>query len=523
MPPPKSDVWTYFKKINSSTAICKQCSRSLKTSGNTSNLMKHLKSHGIDTRTHKAKGCYSDDTPRPSTSKDADIILNEETKLEQDSLNEGCETHSISSVSTTTITSDILQSFKTIKSFEVGGVKHSEISNTIDYFICADNRPFSTVEGRGFKKLMKTVCPLYKLPSREYFKSNIDLKYDIMHSVYKQKMSEIEHFCLTMDIWSEMMTGRSFLGVTAHFIHKTRRNSISLDVKELCDRHNAAYISEQLKIILNSWDINEKKVVAIVTDNGANMVAAVRLMEGNQHIPCFAHIINLIAETPLSNPQISTLIDKVRNIVKWIKNSVILCDDLRNRQRQNNVKEGLLKKVILDVKTRWNSTFYMLERFIELSSLISEIHFGRRNAPPMVDAGELEAIAEIMKVLKPLEYMSKELSGEDYITASRVFPMINCAMHTYENNIFEMEESKLLNNLILTEMRKRLSKAEHIPVLAVSTLLDPRFKNIHFKDSQAAANAISFVRRLLKHDVMPETPERNNLQAERSSKILGGY
>lgn len=74
-------------------------------------------------------------------------------------------------------------------------------------------------------------------------------------------MSEIEHFCLTMDIWSEMMTGRSFLGVTAHFIHKTRRNSISLDVKELCDRHNAAYISEQLKIILNSWDINEKRLL----------------------------------------------------------------------------------------------------------------------------------------------------------------------------------------------------------------------------------------------------------------------
>lgn len=45
MPPPKSKCWTYFKKLDHLNAQCKICSQSIKYSGNTSNLAKHLKKH----------------------------------------------------------------------------------------------------------------------------------------------------------------------------------------------------------------------------------------------------------------------------------------------------------------------------------------------------------------------------------------------------------------------------------------------------------------------------------------------
>lgn len=45
MSPPRSKVWKHFIKVDSETASCKICFKHLKTSGNTSNLAKHMKLH----------------------------------------------------------------------------------------------------------------------------------------------------------------------------------------------------------------------------------------------------------------------------------------------------------------------------------------------------------------------------------------------------------------------------------------------------------------------------------------------
>ncbi|CAH1714707.1 unnamed protein product [Aphis gossypii] len=43
MSKPKSEVWKYFDKKMNGNAMCKVCGKILRTSGNTSNLMGHLK------------------------------------------------------------------------------------------------------------------------------------------------------------------------------------------------------------------------------------------------------------------------------------------------------------------------------------------------------------------------------------------------------------------------------------------------------------------------------------------------
>lgn len=96
-----------------------------------------------------------------------------------------------------------------------GGDKHSQITNAILFFICTDNRPFYLVEGKGFRRFMKELAPLYKVPSREYIKNKIDNKYDVMFSIYKERIKQIEHILLTCDIWSEMVQTKSFLEITA--------------------------------------------------------------------------------------------------------------------------------------------------------------------------------------------------------------------------------------------------------------------------------------------------------------------
>lgn len=47
MAPPKSIIWTHYTKVNETIAKCKHCFKSVKYCGNTSNLVKHSKTHGI--------------------------------------------------------------------------------------------------------------------------------------------------------------------------------------------------------------------------------------------------------------------------------------------------------------------------------------------------------------------------------------------------------------------------------------------------------------------------------------------
>lgn len=53
-----------------------------------------------------------------------------------------------------------------------------------------------------------------------------------------------------------------------------------------------------------------------------------------------------------------------------------------------------------------------------------------------------------------------------------------------------------LKNAILNECQKRFGPIENVHLLAISTLLDPRFKKIHFKDPLACSKAIKQLREL---------------------------
>lgn len=60
MAPPVSKVWNYFTKKDEKHATCKKCFKNIKYCGNTSNLHKHTKYHGIVLKTNE-KNDFKDD------------------------------------------------------------------------------------------------------------------------------------------------------------------------------------------------------------------------------------------------------------------------------------------------------------------------------------------------------------------------------------------------------------------------------------------------------------------------------
>lgn len=80
-------------------------------------------------------------------------------------------------------------------------------------------------------------------------------------------------------------------------------------------------------------------------------------------MPCFAHTLNLVPAKIIDEDNVvKGFCAKIKDIVTYFKRSVIAADQLRL---------NLNLKLIQSVDTRWNSTYNMLERFMQLSEKIS--------------------------------------------------------------------------------------------------------------------------------------------------------
>lgn len=371
--------------------------------------------------------------------------------------------------------------------------------------IAVDNMPLSTTEKRGFKKLMKELVPLYKLPCRNTITQMMKVKYEVLSSIVKTQIDSIEALSLTTDIWSDMMNTRSFLGLTCHFIQNQQLRSITLGIQELDNNHTAEYIVNILDAMFKEWNIKPEKVKAVITDNGANILRAVHDLFGKKkQLSCFAHTMDLVAKRPFEKkgiPEVIQLVQNVKKIVTYFKHCVNAADLLRKAQSTSN----RCLKLIQSVCTRWNSTYYQLERFVELAEFIAPILLKSSKAPDMLSAEQLDAVRDLIQILKPLERLSKEISGQHYVTCSKIIPMVYSLRETMEMMEPQTNIGQVTKKVIEEQIKERFGLIEQVSPLAISTILDPRFKKIYFKNYTACAHAIGKITSMLSD--IPSQPQ----------------
>ncbi|XP_060836456.1 uncharacterized protein LOC132919127 [Rhopalosiphum padi] len=199
-----------------------------------------------------------------------------------------------------------------------------EIHKALSKMIAINQMPISFCSSPGFKHFMNVVEPNYT-PCSPQSESYITI---ICHTIDKQWIPK----------------------------------SFTLTTHEVDERHTAVNKARHLEKSLVEWDI-EKKAIAIVTDNAANVISAVSQLELNDNmeksgLTCAAHSLRLAVNKTLSDDEIQSILMKSSKIVGHFKHSSIAIKALEKMQQLNKPKLTLLQYC----KTRWNSSFLMLER-----------------------------------------------------------------------------------------------------------------------------------------------------------------
>ncbi|XP_054084924.1 uncharacterized protein LOC105218419 isoform X2 [Zeugodacus cucurbitae] len=227
----------------------------------------------------------------------------------------------------------------------------------------------------------------------------------------------------------------------ANSFSETEMKTVELGAYLMEERKTIENLSLKLRNICNDWG----KTAVFVSDGGANIKGAIKSEFGDgKHISCFGHVINNIGQrlievniTPPaseSRNQVSDLpadendaidnledlitdhteqsslrelLSKVKQIVTFSRQSERATTELLKLQKDKPENSRL--KLIQEVRTRWNSCFEMVDRFIVLADHVSKVLLqvkmdksSKAKPPNMITGEEIDALVEVRDILKPL-------------------------------------------------------------------------------------------------------------------------
>ena len=207
--------------------------------------------------------------------------------------------------------------------------------------------------------------------------------------------------------------------ITCYFLTEIwELRSLVLETFHFELRHTAENIADSLRKAAEKWKISEK-IVDILTDNVSNIVAAVKLVGWN-HVACFSHTLNLVvSEVIKSDESVSVVKKKCKQIVTFFHQSVKATEKLKEVQYQLNLPEH---KLIQEVDTRWNSTFFMFNRIVKQHDAITTaLCLSGHN--DLCRTADFKLLKAPLSALQPFETATREISADQYLSISKPIPL----------------------------------------------------------------------------------------------------
>ena len=355
--------------------------------------------------------------------------------------------------------------------------------------------PFSIVEYSGFQKFVKTLNPLFIFVTRTTIKKECMEAFREQRSALREELKNCgSRVSLTADMWTSNQR-LGYLCVTCHFVDKSW--AIQKRIIRFClmeTPHDGVQMYNFMLKTIQYWNI-EDKICSITLDNASVNGSMMKHLRDNLfkkhllicggaifHIRCAAHVLNLIVQDGLL--AMEGVIDNIRESVKYIKSS-------QSREQLFEdvvVKLGIKcnKKPTLDVSSRWNSTYLMIDSALPYQEAFVELGKQDRQFIYAPSKDEWDMAEAIRKLLETFWVATKVVSGSSYPTSNRYFHEI------WNVKLLLIKQTKNKNKVIapmVAEMQKKFDKYWNESFLAncIPIILDPRYKYgfVEFRLKQA--------------------------------------
>ncbi|XP_031097064.1 zinc finger BED domain-containing protein RICESLEEPER 2-like [Ipomoea triloba] len=328
------------------------------------------------------------------------------------------------------------------ESLSFGKFDATAIRKSVAEMIIIDELPFRFVEAKGFRKCMFTACPRFRMPSR----------WTVARDCYKIYLDEKKN--------------------VSNIFHKGED------------------IGKAIEKCLRDWGLDN--VFTITVDNASSNDVATgylrkkfnnlgsSILDGKfLHMRCIAHIVNLAVNDALKENNES--ICRVRGAVRYVRQSPSRLQKFKECIQMEKIQSKAL--LSLDVCTRWNSTYLMLdsaqkferafERFEELDP-----HYGHDllNSEGITDHDGWENVRRLCMFLGHFYDLTVKVSGSLYVTSNTYFPEI-CEVYSILRDWIKSRDSHFSS--MAQRMKDKFDKYwgnvdKMNMLLYVATVLDPR-------------------------------------------------
>ncbi|KAK9683288.1 hypothetical protein RND81_10G129200 [Saponaria officinalis] len=305
--------------------------------------------------------------------------------------------------------------------------------------------PFSWVEHEGNRDIHEFLCNDVKTICRNTAKADCIKLYLSLKDQLKDTLRNLPgRIYLTSDMWTSCQT-EGYLCLTTHFVDANwKLTSLVLNFCHM-EHHSGKEIYILLLKLIKDWGI-ENKVFSLTLDNASNN-------------------------------------DKAQDYLKATLNGWGCLLHFRSAVEQAGLKDT--KALWLDVPTRWNSTYMMLDRALIYRDAFNKLNLVDKTYIYCPDYFEWDTVEKIRDVLGPFNDITELFSGSDYHTANLYFENVWRIAMLLKQLVQIQSHDEVLRKMAMymqTKFDKYWAESDednYGTLFAFAMVLDPRCK-LHF-------------------------------------------
>ncbi|XP_031262506.1 zinc finger BED domain-containing protein RICESLEEPER 1-like [Pistacia vera] len=309
--------------------------------------------------------------------------------------------------------------------------------------------PFTVVEDEGFNMMQKCGMSLWEKITRTALKQHCVTVYEIQKKKLVNLLKSINKISLTIDLWNSSNQKLEYMVVTGHFIDNDwKLQKRVLNFVHILAPRLGVEIAIAIHKCLIEWGI-ENKVFSISVDNASSNEAAIKILRENlgrnKKLMCGGRLFHQLETRAIMFVEIVQMLQLPK------------------------------RKLILDCKTKWNSTYQMLTLAIQYKDVFPMLVQLDNNFTFAPIDEDWEKLKKVCEILEDFNSATNVISGSEYPTSNIFLQEIVDIKELLDEKC--SDDDDFIRSMV-GKMKEKFDKywGECNFIMAIAAVLDPRMK-----------------------------------------------